>query len=108
MDAEADSYSAFQGVYDNKGTDLKKALTNLKIKILFIGGLATDYCVKATALDALRLGYKVSLLSDAIKGVNLKSEDSTKAISEMLAHGAQSINFPEFQNSIPQPFKSSK
>ena len=109
MDPEADSYSAFQGSYD-KRTEFKKVLINLKIKTLFVGGLATDYCVKSTVLDALKLGYKVNLLTDAIKGVNLKSDDSVKAIAAMIQHGAIKMSFAELQNSVPQPthLKTSK
>ena len=51
-------------------------------------GLATDYCVKQTALDACKLGYKVVILEDAIRGVNLQPNDSANALQEMLAAGA--------------------
>jgi len=56
---------------------------------VFVGGLATDYCVKSTVLDALQLGFETILLVDAIRGVNLKPDDSEKAIAEMIKKGAK-------------------
>ena len=66
-----------------------------KIKRIFIGGLATDYCVKATVLDALNLGYETILLLDAIRGVDVSSGDSKKAIREMLRKGAIGITLED-------------
>lgn len=53
-----------------------------------VGGLATDYCVKATVLDLLKNGFKAHLILDACAGVNIKSDDSKDAIAEMAASGA--------------------
>jgi len=92
MDPQEDSYSAFQAV-DNKEVAFFKLLKKFGINELFVGGLATDYCVKFSVLDALKLRFKVKLLTDAIQGVNIKASDSQKAIKEMLAAGAQKINF---------------
>ncbi|MFR3298420.1 MAG: isochorismatase family protein, partial [Fusobacterium sp.] len=58
---------------------------------LYILGLATDYCVKFTVLDALSLGYKVYLVSDGCKGVNINPDDSEKAVEEMKNAGAEII-----------------
>lgn len=91
MDPEKDSYSAFQAE-DIRGTSFLKLLHMLGIKELYIAGLATDYCVKSSVLDALKNGFKVKLLIDAIKGVNLKPLDSEKAIKEMVKRGAKKIN----------------
>jgi len=79
---------AFSG-FDH--TKLKKELTTNKITRLFIGGLATDYCVKETVLDALKHQFAVYLLKDCIKGVNLKPNDSQKAIKEVVDKGVKLI-----------------
>ncbi len=94
MDPEEDSYSAFQAV-DNHGTKFLNLLKILGITELFIGGLATDYCVKYSVLDALKLGFKVQLLMDAIQGVNIKPTDSRYAIEEMLIRKAKKITFAQ-------------
>lgn len=77
-----DAYSGFEG------TSLDVELKNRGIKDIAVCGLATDYCVKHTVLDGLRLGYKILLLSDGIKGVDLKAGDSNGAIQEMITAGA--------------------
>lgn len=92
-DPEKDSYSAFQSV-DSNGADFVNLLKILGVEELYIGGLATDYCVKYTVLDALKAGFKIRLLQDAIKGVNLKPDDSRKAIDEMLRLGAKRKKLP--------------
>ena len=86
MDPEEDSYSAFQAI-DSQGNDLLSLLKSLKVEELYVGGLATDYCVKATVVDALKHGFRVRLLADAIRGVNQKN--SHQAIEEMLKEGVK-------------------
>jgi len=88
MDPEQDSYSAFQAFTD-RGRDLESALHELDVGELFICGLATDYCVRATTLDSLRRGLGVRVLRDAIRGVDLKPGDSEMAIKEMRLNGAR-------------------
>ena len=83
--AEQDAYSGFQG------TDLDNRLRAANIGRLYIGGLATDYCVLNTVRDALRLGYKVLLLGDAIRAVDAQPGDGTRAKEEMTKLGAQRI-----------------
>ena len=56
---------------------------------LYVMGLATDYCVKFTVLDALELGYQVTLLTDGCRGVNLQPEDSAQAVEAMRAAGVK-------------------
>lgn len=88
---EVDSYSGF---FDNgrKGdTGLHTLLQNHDVHTLFILGLATDYCVKFTVLDALSLGYKVYVIEDGCRGVNINPDDSKKAIDEMRKAGAHII-----------------
>ncbi len=82
-----DAYSGFQG------TILNDLLKERGIKRIFIGGVATDYCVKNTMLGGLNLGYQGFLLLDGIKGVNVNPDDSEKAINLMLSKGAVTINF---------------
>ena len=96
MDPGKDSYSDFQG-FDEKGKSFLKVLKGLGIEQLFIGGLATDYCVKFSCLDALKLGFKVNLLMDAIRGVNLNPTDSKAAVEEMTAAGVQKFTFIELK-----------
>jgi nicotinamidase/pyrazinamidase len=59
----------------------------MQIFQLWIGGLATDYCVKATVIHAVKFGFKVNLLTDAIMGINIHPSDSSKAIDEMVSLG---------------------
>lgn len=94
MDPDKDSYSAFQAV-DSKGTEFFELLKTSGINELWVGGLATDYCVKSSVLDALKLGFKVKLLIDGIKGVNLKPKDSEQAIEEMVSRGAEKMTLEE-------------
>ena len=87
---DEDAYSGFQGT-DQAGRSLAELLHALGVDIIFIGGLATDYCVKATALDGLKQGFKVVLLGDAIRGVNLAPQDSDQALRALAAAGADKI-----------------
>lgn len=86
MDPDQDSYSGFQAL-NSGGRDLESVIHEMGVDDLFLCGLATDYCVRATALDGIRRGLRVHVLSDAIKGVDLKPGDSVAAIEEMRSHG---------------------
>ena len=94
MHPSKDSYSAFQAQDKNKNP-FYKILKKMKINSLFIGGLATDYCVKSSVLDALKKDFKVHVLKDAVKGVNLKKSDSQMAIREMKKKGAKFNSFKD-------------
>ncbi len=83
--ADKDAYSGFEG------TELDASLRARKITRLFVGGLATDYCVLNTVRDALTLGYRVYLLTDAIRPVNVKPEDGRNAEAEMRRLGAEPV-----------------
>ncbi len=85
MNPEEDAYSPLQG--EAYGRSLDEILRAHKITDLYIGGLATDYCVKAACLDARKLGYTVYLLTDACRAVNLKPGDGALAVNEMLNAG---------------------
>jgi nicotinamidase/pyrazinamidase len=87
MDPERDSYSAFDGV-DSSGVPLADRLKNDGIRRLYVGGLATDYCVRASVLSARQQGLDVVVLKDAVRPVNLKPGDDERALKEMAAAGA--------------------
>jgi len=87
---QADAYSAFEG------TDLALRLRAIGIKRLLIGGLATDYCVRATVRDALAEGFDVLLLQDAIRAVNVKPGDGERAEREMQDAGATRVQIKDF------------
>jgi len=93
---EEDAYSVFQG-FDQNGQEFLNLLKILGINELYVGGLATDYCVKLTVLDALKFGFKVRLLVDVIKGVDLKKGDSERAIGEMAKNGAKRLTLKEIE-----------
>jgi len=82
---EQDAYSGFQD------TDLDSRLRAANIHRLYIGGLATDYCVLNTVRDALRFGFQVLLLGDAIRAVDVQPGDGLRAEAEMTKLGAQRI-----------------
>lgn len=79
---QAEAYSGFAG------TDLDGRLRTLGVRRLYVGGLATDYCVKNTVLDARRLGYEVIVLAQAIRAVDVEPGDGERALAEMQAAGA--------------------
>lgn len=86
-DPHADAYSGFEGT-SAAGLDLATWLRQQRVDTLYVAGLATDYCVRATVLDACRLGFSVLLISRGIRGVEREAGDSDRAIDDMLAAGA--------------------
>lgn len=80
--ADRDAYSAFDG------TGLADDLRSRGVDRLEVGGLATDYCVRASVLDALRAGFAVTVLTDGIRGVEVTEGDSARALAEMREAGA--------------------
>lgn len=84
--ADSEAYSGF------RGTDLERHLKEAGVLEVFLGGLATDYCVKETALDALDAGLKVKVLEDCVMGVDLRADDSKLALREVVARGAGLIS----------------
>ena len=85
-----DGYSAFEGSAEG-GQSLEELLISNGVTEVYIGGLATDYCVKATAIDAARKGFKTFILFDACRAVNIKPDDGQKAVEEMKANGVEII-----------------
>lgn len=72
-------------------TDLAQRLQAMGARRLFVGGLATDYCVLNTVKDALALGFEVRLLTDAIRAVDVHPGDGAKAQAEMIRLGAKPV-----------------
>lgn len=88
---KVDSYSGF---FDNNrmgDTGLSSFLQENGIEEVFVCGLATDYCVKFTVLDAISEGFKTTLIADATRAVNIQENDDLKAIKEMSASGAKVV-----------------
>jgi nicotinamidase/pyrazinamidase len=86
-DPTIDSYSAFFDNGHRKDTGLGDWLKERGVDTVVILGVATDYCVKFTALDAAKLGFDVILLEDGCRGVNLQPNDSEEALDELRAAG---------------------
>jgi len=86
-DPEIDSYSGFFDNGHRKSTGLAAYLQEKGVTDVFIAGLTTDYCVKFSALDAVELGFRVSVIEDACRGVDLREGDVERALVEMKARG---------------------
>jgi nicotinamidase/pyrazinamidase len=86
-DPNVDSYSGFFDNGHRASTGLGEYLRDLGVDDVYICGLATDYCVKATALDAVGLGLRTQLVADACRGVELRPGDVERAIDEMRQRG---------------------
>jgi nicotinamidase/pyrazinamidase len=84
---DSHGYSAFEGRTPD-GVLLLDRLHHDAISHLYVGGLATDYCVRASVLDALSAGLRVTVLEDAVAGVDLRPGDSSEALAEMRERGA--------------------
>ncbi len=89
VEPEADAYSGFEG------TDLAARLHRHGCRRVVIGGLATEYCVRATALDARKLGLDVIVLEDAIRPVEVRRGDAERALAELRAGGVRVANSRE-------------
>jgi nicotinamidase/pyrazinamidase len=87
IDRDIDSYSGFFDNGHRRATGLNEYLKSRNVTDIFVCGLATDYCVKFTAIDARKLGYKTILIEDATRGVNIKVDDSREAVEEMMSIG---------------------
>lgn len=94
-DKEIDSYSGFFDNGHRKATALKAYLEAKGVTELYVMGLATDYCVKFTVLDALELGYPTTVIRDACRGINLEEGDVEKAFLAMQQKGAKLVDAVE-------------
>jgi nicotinamidase/pyrazinamidase len=90
-DPEIDSYSGFFDNGHRKSTGLGDYLRAQGVNELWVMGIATDYCVKFTVLDALELGFRVNLIEDACRGVELNPGDIAQAVDEMQSRSAQLV-----------------
>jgi nicotinamidase/pyrazinamidase len=90
-DPRIDSYSGFFDNGHRKATGLGDFLKARNVTNVFVAGLATDYCVKFTALDAVGLGFRTYLIEEACRGVNLKPDDVANAIREMEKAGVRIV-----------------
>ncbi len=90
-DPAIDSYSGFFDNGHRAATGLADYLRERGIDEVHVGGLATDYCVKCTALDAVALGFQTALLENASRGVELHPGDVQRAVEEMRQHGVRVI-----------------
>lgn len=99
VDAHADSYSAF---FDNDRvhqTGLKNYLEVHNVNEIYVMGLATDYCVKYSVLDALKLGFQVNVITDGCRGIELNAGDIDQAFEQMRAAGAKLITASDVMKS---------
>ena len=82
-DPDREAYSGFDG------TDLAEYLRDRGVKRVLVAGLATDYCVRATALDAIREGFETTVLTDAVAAVDVEPGDGERALAEVRDAGAR-------------------
>lgn len=95
---KVDSYSGFFDNGKRNSTGLGDYLKEKDVTAVFVMGLATDYCVKFTALDAVDLGFKTYLVSDACRGVNLQEGDVEQAVVDMKEKGVVVVKSGEILN----------
>ncbi|MHB1414074.1 MAG: bifunctional nicotinamidase/pyrazinamidase [Chloroflexota bacterium] len=86
-DPNEDAYSAFQARSED-GTSFAEVMRRHGVGHLYVGGLATDYCVRFTVADALKAGFRITVLLDAVRGINAKPGDIERALAEMAREGA--------------------
>jgi nicotinamidase/pyrazinamidase len=89
-DPRRHGYSAFDG-HTTAGKTLLDDLRDRHITRVYVAGIATDYCVRESALDALRAGLEVRVLPDAIAGIDVRPGDAQRALDEIAAAGAQIV-----------------
>ncbi|HEI8864815.1 TPA: bifunctional nicotinamidase/pyrazinamidase [Serratia odorifera] len=96
QDPAIDSYSAFFDNGHRAKTELDDWLRDRGVTELTVMGLATDYCVKFTVLDALNLGYQTTVITDGCRGVNLQANDSIQALRSMQQAGANLVTLSQY------------
>ena len=91
-DQMIDSYSAFFDNARRKSTGLADYLKSREVTSVYLAGLATDYCVLYSALDALYLGFQTTVISDACRAINLRPQDEELALAAVIARGGQVVS----------------
>ena len=102
MDIRVDSYSGFFDNGKRNSTGMGEYLKGLGVTDVYVMGLATDYCVKFTALDAAELGFNTYLVFDGCRGVNMNPDDSQIAINEMRGKGISVVSSLDLNLSLGQ------
>ena len=100
MNPLKENYSGFESA------ELSNTLKKRGVLRVFVGGLTTDYCVKNTVLDALRLGFEAVLLLDSVAGINAEPTDAEKAIEKMVDRGAEKATLTDFIYPLEIPLQS--
>lgn len=100
-DPTDDGYSAFEAETE-AGTPLEDALRESGVRRLFVGGLATDYCVRASVLDAARRGLRPVLLLDAIRGIDVEPGDEARALDAMIRAGARTATLETIDQDLEE------
>jgi nicotinamidase/pyrazinamidase len=100
MTVESEGYSGFEAI-DSQGRSLDELLQAQQVVALVVGGLATDYCVRATVLDAQRRGYETYLAIDAVRGIDAHAGDVRNAVARMERAGAQQAAFGGVAKLLP-------
>lgn len=98
-DPDDHGYSAFEAA-DAAGRPLGDALEQKGVHHLYVGGLATDYCVKASVLDGLKRGLDVVLLLDAIKGIDVQPGDMARSLDQMIRAGARTATLESIDTEL--------
>jgi nicotinamidase/pyrazinamidase len=99
MDPREDSYSAFQGE-TAAGLPIAEELRRRGVRELWVGGLATDYCVRASVLDARREGFDVVVALDGVRGIDLRPGDVERAVREMEEAGARTVTLETMEKEL--------
>ncbi len=97
-DPTIDSYSAFFDNEHRRATGLGDFLKEHHVTDVYLVGIATDYCIKYSAIDAFHLGFNVFVIEDGCSGINLKPNDSEEALAEIEKLGVKIINSSDLVN----------
>ena len=97
---EDDGYSAFEAAAETGG-QLMDVLAQRDVASLYVGGLATEYCVRASVMDGLRNGLDVVVLLDAVRGIDVHEGDVARALDEMLRAGARTATLATIDKELP-------